>query len=77
MIIPESETPASVTIGALGYRARCMETGCGYLARLGFRYADTGGRPMTNLAFCRGHGRLRVERDRAAGLKVYNDREAL
>jgi hypothetical protein len=58
------ETAASVTIGALGYRMRCMEAGCGNLARRGFRYADTGGRPMTNLVFCHGHGRLRVERDR-------------
>ena len=47
------------------------------LARRGFRYADTGGRPMTNLVFSHGHGRLRVERDRVAGLKVYDDREAL
>jgi hypothetical protein len=36
----------SVTIGALGYRARCTEAGCGNLARLGLRHADTGGRPM-------------------------------
>ena len=70
------DTVASVTIGALGYRARCTEAGCGNLARLGFRYADAGGRPMTNLVFCHRHGRLRVERDRAAGLKVYDDREA-
>jgi hypothetical protein len=59
----------------IGYRARCTEAGCGNLARLGFRYADAGGRPMTNLVFCHRHGRLRVERDRAAGLKVYDDRE--
>ena len=32
---------------------------------------------MTNLVFSHGHGRLRVERDRVAGLKVYDDREAL
>ena len=71
------ETAATVNIGAISYRARCTEAGCGNLARLGFRYADTGGRPMTNLVFCHGHGRLRVERDRVAGLKVYDDREAL
>jgi len=63
------ETAASVTIGALGYRARCTEAGCGNLARLGLRYADAGGRPMTNLVFCHRHGRLRVERDGAAGLR--------
>jgi hypothetical protein len=45
---------------------RCMEAGCGNLARPGLRYADDGGRPMTNLVFCHGRGRLRVERDRAA-----------
>jgi hypothetical protein len=42
---------------------------------LGLRYADAGGRPMTNLVFCHGRGRLRVERDRAAALKVCDDRE--
>jgi hypothetical protein len=30
---------------------------------------------MTNLVFCHGHRRLRLERDRTAGLKVYDDRE--
>jgi hypothetical protein len=68
------ETTASVTIGALGYRARCTEAGCGNLARLGFRYADAGGRPFSNAEFCYAHGRERITRDRAAGLKVYDDR---
>jgi hypothetical protein len=36
----------SMTISTLGYRARCTEAGCGNLARLGFRYAVTTGRPM-------------------------------
>jgi hypothetical protein len=54
------DTVASVTIGALGYRARCTEAGCGNQARPGFRYADAGGRPMTKLVFCHRHGRLRV-----------------
>jgi hypothetical protein len=70
------ETPSSVTIGALGYRARCTEAGCGNLARLGLRYADAGGRPMTNLVFCHHHGWLRVERERSTGLKVYDDRHS-
>jgi hypothetical protein len=69
-----SETAASVTIGALGYRARCTKAGCGNLARLALRYADAGGRPMTNPVFCHAHGRMRIARDRAAGLKVYDDR---
>jgi hypothetical protein len=77
MNTPGSETPASVMIGVLGYRTRCREAGCGNLARMGLRYADSGGRPMTTLVFWHGHGRVRVERERAAGLKVYDDREAL
>jgi len=32
--------------------------------------------PTGNSEFCAGHGRMRVERARAAGLKVYDDREA-
>ena len=71
------ETAASVTIGCARLLHALYGGRCGNLARLGFRYADTGGRPMTNLVFCHGHGRLRVERDRVAGLKVYDDREAL
>jgi hypothetical protein len=70
------ETAASVNIGAISYRARCTEAGCGNLARLGFRYADAGGRPMTNVVYCHAHGRERLARDKAAGLKVYDDREA-
>jgi len=67
-------TEASVTIGALGYRARCTETGCGNLAWLGFRYAHAGGWPMSNAEVCRAHASFRLTRDRAAGLKVYDDR---
>ena len=52
------------------FQARTSES-----SRLGLRYADAGGRPMTNLVFCHGRGRLRGERDRVAGLKVYDDRE--
>ena len=68
------ETAASVTVGTLGYRARCAEAGCGNLARLGLRYADAGGRPFSNLVLCHAHARVRLARDRAAGLKVYDDR---
>jgi hypothetical protein len=71
---PEKAT--SLTIGALGYRARCTEAGCGNLARLGFRYADTGGRPMSNAEFRYVHARTRLGPDRAAGVKIYDDREA-
>jgi hypothetical protein len=73
-----ADNPAatSVTIVAGGYRARCTEAGCKNLGRMILRHADAGGRPMSNSEFCYGHGRLRVERDRAAGLKVYDDRGA-
>jgi hypothetical protein len=70
------EAPSSVTIGALGYRARCTEAGCGNLARLGLRYADAGGRPIAHLVLWHEHGRVRLARDRKAGLKVYDDRQS-
>jgi hypothetical protein len=38
------------------------------------RYADAGGRPFSNLVLCHAHARVRLARDRAAGLKVYDDR---
>lgn len=70
------EIPASTTIVALGYRERCTEAGCPNLGRLILRYADAGGRPMSNSAICHAHARVRVARDRAAGLKIYYDPEA-
>jgi hypothetical protein len=70
------KSAASVTIIAGGYRARCTEARCKNLGRMILRHADTGGRPMSNSEFCYGHGRLRIARDEAAGLKVYDDREA-
>ena len=36
--------------------------------------AEAGGRLLTNLEFCKAHGRSRTERHKAAGLKVYEDR---
>jgi hypothetical protein len=68
------ETPASVTIGALGYRARCTKVGCGKLARRGLRRADAGSRPMNNVEFCYAHALVRIARDWAAALKVFDDR---
>jgi hypothetical protein len=76
MSIDHPERPASVTIVALGYRVRCTEAGCRNLARLILRYADTGGRPMSNGEFCHAHGRVRIAREQVARLKVYDDREA-
>jgi hypothetical protein len=40
-----------VTIVALGYRACCTEAGCNNLGRMILRYADAGGRPMSNEEF--------------------------
>jgi hypothetical protein len=69
------ETAASVTVVAVGYRARCTVPRCKNLGRMILRYADAGGRPISNSEVCHAHARVRVARDRAAGLKVYDDRE--
>src|SRR5205807_2546367 len=66
---------ASVTILAIGYRARCTAPRCGNLARAILRYADRGGRPFANLERCNRHAREAIERDTKAGLTVYDDRE--
>ncbi len=34
-----------------------------------------GGWPLDNAEFCLAHGRSRVERDRATGIRVYDNRE--
>jgi hypothetical protein len=71
----DRETAASVTVGALGYRARCAAPRCEHAARLGLRYADAGGRPIGNLDFCHAHVQARISLARAAGLKVFDERE--
>jgi hypothetical protein len=75
MTTEQTETATSVTIITLGYRERCTAAGCGNLGRVILRHADAGGRPMTNAEFCNAHGRARIERDRAAGLGVYDNRD--
>jgi len=70
------KTAASVTIGAISYRARCAEAGCNNLGRMLMIYADAGGRPISHPVLCHAHARVRLARDRAAELKVYDDREA-
>jgi hypothetical protein len=45
------------------------------LGRVILRCADAGGRPMSNAEFCHAHARAKLSRDRAGGLKVYDDRE--
>ena len=69
------ETAATVNIGAISYRAQCTELGCTSLGRMMMIYADAGGRPIRHPVVCHEHARVRLERDRAAGLKVFDDRE--
>lgn len=70
------ETAASVNIAAISYRARCTEAACKNLGRMLMIYADAGGRPIGHPVLCHAHARTRLGRDRAAGLKIYDDREA-
>jgi hypothetical protein len=69
------ESAASVTVVTLGiYSAKCKAPACGNRATLLLRYADAGGRPIAHPVLCHGHGRERLERDKEAGLKVFDDR---
>jgi hypothetical protein len=68
------ESAASVTIGAINYRARCTEAACKKLGRPLVIYADAGGRPIGHPVLCHAHVRVRIEGARAAELKVYDDR---
>ena len=70
MSTDREETPASVKIGPISYRARCTEAGCKNLGRLQMIYADAGGRPISHPVLCYTHRRERIVRDKAAGLKV-------
>ena len=51
------------------------EPGCRNLGRMILRHADAGGRPIDNAEFCLAYGRARVERDRTAGIRIYDNRE--
>jgi hypothetical protein len=48
----QPETRTNATIIAVGYRARCTMPRCKNLGRMILRYADPGGRPISNSAFC-------------------------
>jgi len=63
-----------LTILSIGYRARCSVTGCGNLAQTIIRYADRGGRPLSNLERCNRHAREALEHDREAGIVIYEER---
>jgi hypothetical protein len=70
----DRETPVSVTVITLAYRAphraECLEPGSYILRR-----ANAVGRPIDNAEFCLRHGRERIKSDRAAGIRVYDNRE--
>jgi hypothetical protein len=68
------EEPATLTILGIGYRARCSVARCGNLAQAVFRYADRGGRPLSNVERCNRHAREALERDREAGMVIYDER---
>jgi hypothetical protein len=63
------ENAASVNIGTISYRARCTEAGCKNLGCMLMIYADAGGRPISHPVLCHAHARVRLARDRAAGLR--------
>jgi hypothetical protein len=63
-----------VTIIAVGYPARCSSPRCKNLGRLALRYTGSDGQVIGNLDFR--HAPVRMAFARAAGLKVYDDREA-
>jgi hypothetical protein len=68
---------ASVRIGPISYRARCVEALCKNQGRMLMIYSDAGGRPIAHPVVCNEHARRRLGRDRAAGLKVFDDRASL
>ena len=45
------------------------------VGKLILRYADATGWPIKHSEFCLGHAQAILERDRASGLKAYDDRE--
>ena len=64
----QQEVPACVTVMAIRYRVKCTAPGCRNVARTILRYADGGGRPLSNLGWCNAHTREAIERDAKAGL---------
>jgi hypothetical protein len=68
----ERGSAPGVTIVPLDYHSRCSEPGCRKLGRILLRYAD--GRSMSNREFCNNHCQAKVKRDRAAGIRVYDNR---
>jgi hypothetical protein len=71
-----TDNPASVTVITVAIRAKCTASSCRNEARLILRYADKGGRQITQVELCFRHARDLLERNRAAGLIVFDNREA-
>jgi hypothetical protein len=69
-----TDNPASVTVITIAIRAKCTASSCRNEARLILRYADKAGRPITQVELCFGRGRDLLERNRAAGLIVFDNR---
>ena len=63
-----------LTILSIGCRARCNVARCGNLARTILRYADRSERPLSNVERCNRHAREALERDREAGIVIYDER---
>jgi hypothetical protein len=70
------ETPASVTILAVSYRARCTEVGSTNLGCVILRYADAGGRPTSHPVLCLAHYTREGGARPGGRAQGYNDRPA-
>jgi hypothetical protein len=66
MSTDHTETAASVNIGAISYRARCIEAGCKNLGRMLMIYANAGGQPISHPVVCLEHARRRLAREASA-----------
>ena len=74
MMNDSTDNTASVTVTTIAMRAKCTASSCRNEARLILRYADKAGRPITQVELCFRHGRDLLERNRAAGLIVFDNR---
>jgi hypothetical protein len=72
----DEEKLAMVTILTAGYRARCVVSACGNVARSIVRYNDAGGRPISQHEMCIAHTREAKDRAVADGFQIYDDRTA-
>jgi hypothetical protein len=68
-------SPANVTVIPIEFRTKCTAAGCRNLGRLVLRYADRAGRPIRQIELCFKHAQELLDRNRAAGLKVFDNRD--